>query len=144
MGSTPLRSHKLLTTSHTRHPRLGHVQQHVRTRQQKPCAQPNDSRLSSMAALPQRTARCSSVSPSACVAALIAPTAVAVLPQGPAASGNRKAASAGAAWSYGQGSVALHVQHIAVLWRPLPAHPAYVPVNLYIPPHAARRAVGQR
>jgi hypothetical protein len=97
-----------------------------------------------MAALPQRTARCSSVSPSACVAALIAPTAFAVLPQGPAASGSRKAASAGAAWSPRQGSVALRVQHITVLRRPLPAHPAYVPDSTCPSGHDARCAAGQR
>lgn len=70
----------------------------ARTRQQKPWLQPKDSSASTMAALPDRTARCRSVRPSPCVASLIAPTAPAVLPHAPAASGSRNAASAGSAW----------------------------------------------
>ena len=73
----------------------------LRTRQQKPWLQPNDSRPSTMAALAERTARCSRLSPSApAVAALMALTTSVALPCGhagtAAASGSRNAASAGA------------------------------------------------
>ena len=73
----------------------------ARTRQQKRWLQPNESRPSTMAALPERTARCSRLSPSApAVAALMALTTSVALPCGhagtAAASGSRNAASAGA------------------------------------------------